>query len=438
MRLTLLLLAGWLLALPAWAESVTLADALRRAVADHPASHSAEARVMAAKAAATAAERGYWPHLGLNENFTVTDEPGASMFIWLNQERLQVSPDASTYNQPPTRHDFNTSLWLRQPLFDTDLHYGAARSRQGVAAAEDEAAWRRQSLAFAALRAYLGVQRAQAAQAVAASGRQEAAELLRLAQAHRAAGTGLKSDELQARVALAEAQRRQLRAQNDLHLARRALALAVGCNGGELDIAASVKPEAIPAVAGVVPQQRADLQALAARTEEASLAARQSRADWWPKAQLQAAYNLHDETPFGAQGDSFTVLAGLSWEFFDGGQRGQRQAAAEARRQALAQQQEQGRREAELALETARLRGDEARQQRQSALAARSEAEENLRLLRQRYDAGLAPLADVLRAQTLLDRARQAVVASEANLAAARGAALYQNGTLYQQLAEER
>ena len=437
MRLPFLLIALLFLPLSAQAEAIALRDALREAGERHPQVLQAEAGVAAARAQAAAARSQYLPRVGVAETYTLTDEPGSAMFLWLNQEKLEVSPDASTYNQPPTRHDFQTQVWLRQPLFDPDIAYGRRRSVVAVDGQAAQTQWLREGRALAALQAYVRVQQAQGAQAVAASARREAQEVLRLAREHRQAGTGLKSDELQAQVALAAAERQQLQAGNALRLAGRALALALGRPGGDVTIAGAVSAEDIPSPQTAVPGERPDLLALTARLDDAALAVGQGRAARWPRAQLSAAYNLHDEAPFGSEGRSFSVQAGLTWELYDGGQRQARLQQALAQQQGARQQWIQHQRELALALETARLHADEARALQALDRQSLAQAEENQRLLKERYAAGLASLSDTLRAQTLLDQSRQQLLASEVGLVEALAVVLYENGSLLQQMTEE-
>ncbi len=433
----LFLIALWLLALPGGlrAEPVDLAAALRAAVQARPQVQAARAEAEAATAAVGEARSRYLPRLTLSENFLLTDEPGGSLFISLNQQNLQLSPTADPYNAPPSRRDFETRLTLDQPLFDPEIGYGRQRAEKGAEAAAAAARWSAEEAAFAAFRAYLQLQQAEGAQAWALSSRRLAEEVARLAGERRAAGVGLKADALQAEVALAEARQREAAVASDRAIARRALALAMGRAGGEADLAAPLDAALLAETPEPGGQPRADLVALARQSEAAALAQRQARADYLPRAALSASYALHDgSAPFGSEAESYRVFVGLNWELFDGFRRSQaQQRTAAAQRSAELRQLEAGR-QAAFALEEARARAAVARLNLETARQAALQAEEGRRLLQERYAAGLSDLANLLAAQAALDRARFGEIEGESRLLLALGHIRFHNGTFLSSL----
>lgn len=399
---------------PSQGEEVEFVQVLQEALSRRPLLLAVRHEAQGAREAVGEAKSRYLPRITLTERFLATDEPAGSLFVSLNQEDLKLSPTADRYNFPPSRRDFETRLGIDQPLYDSNIRYELRRSRKKAEAAEADARWRAEEVAFAAFRAYLDVQRAQAALHWLESAREEAATIVRMASKRYEAGVGLKSDVLQARVTLAEAERRLITGGNDLILSRRALALAMGREGWEVTIAEPIDPEALGSVSAVGPSARADLEAQSLRAEAAKLAARQSRAAYLPKAGLSASYALHDaETPFGTDAGSWTVGVGLSWEVFDGGRRayGSRQTL-EQEKAARARYLE-ATRAASLEAEKAALRFEEARLNQETAEMGMSAAEEGLRLMRQRYEEGLTEIADLLSTYTALDRARFAVIEAE-------------------------
>jgi len=415
------------------AETVELRQALHEAVRARPQAVAARQQAVAARASADEAASHYLPRVTLNESFVWTDEPAGSLFISLNQEDLKLSNSADAYNFPPSRKDFETRLTIEQPLYDPDIAYEKRRAEKGAEAAMATADWSAEQAAFAAFRAYLDVQRAEAALAWSESSRVEAVEMVRLASERHAAGTGLKADMLRARVQLAEADRRWTTAGNDLLLARRGLALAMGREGGEVEIVGFLPPEALKTSESQGYQQRADLQAATLEAEEATLAWRQSRSAWLPRAGVSASYSLHDgEAPFGTDAGSWVLRAGLSWELFDGGSRGHREGRAAALQRASEARRLEAERRARFQLEEAQVRANEARANLAIAREALAAAEESQRLLQERYAAGIVELTDLLATQTVLDRTRLDAVDAESRLAVALGNIHMQNGTFLQ------
>jgi outer membrane protein len=419
----------------AGAETVGITEALQAAIQARPFARAARQEASAARAAVGEARSRYLPRLSLSETLTWTDEPAGSLFISLNQRDLSLHPTADPYNDPPSRKDFETRLTLEQPLYDPDISYGLRRAKKGAEAAAASARWSAEEAAFAAFRAYLRVQQADAALDWVQSSQREAEEILRLADQRHGAGVGLKADVLRARVFLSEAKQRVVTAQNDLAVARRSLALSMGRDGGEVDISQPVTPEAFGSTEAGSQAKRADLQALSLSAEEAGLAYRQSRAAYLPRLGLSASYGLHDgEVPFGTEADAWTLRAGLTWELFDGLRRPFASDRAAARKEAAESRRLEAQRQAQFAREQAQLRAEEAKKNLDTATEAVNEAEESHRLVLQRYDAGLADLSDLLGAQTALDRARFDAVDARSRYLLALGNIRFQSGVFVKTL----
>lgn len=429
--MSLVALSGLLLAVPpARGETVSLAKTLAAAVANRPLAEAARQQAEAARQQAAVAKSYYLPRVTLEENFAATTEPGNSMFMTLNQQQLNLRDPALDLNHPDTTKDFETKIALQQPLFNPDIYYGYQQARQGAAAAAATARRSEEQIAFGAFSAYLGVQQAHAALAWAEGSRKNAAEVLRVASQRQEAGVGLKADELRARVFLAEAQRRLTTAENDLEIARRRLALALGDPKADVDIAIPLTPELFQGRKQGGPLQRGDLQALADQARAADLAYRQSRATYLPRLGAQASYSLHDSsTPFGSEGDGWTVGVGLSWNLFEGGRSLADTQRTAALKRAIEARRLDATREARLQVEVAQRRAEEARLNLKTATDAVAQAEEGNRLTQDRYQAGLANLSDLLGTQSALDQARLDAVRAESGLLMALGNVLYQNGT---------
>ncbi len=420
------------------AETVDLAQVLKDAVNRRPMALAARDEALAAASGMVEARSRLLPNVSLTEKALWTDEPAGSLFISLNQEDLKLSNSASAYNYPPSRKDFETRITLQQPLYDPDAWFGLRLAEADARTADAMARWTDDQAAFAAFRAYLGVQQAQAAEAWAEAARREAQEILRLAEQRRAAGLGLKAEALQAQVTLAEAERHQLAVNNDAVLARRALALAIGRPELEVDIGSPLNAAMFTSIPMESSMQRADLEALASRAEAANIAHRQSRADWLPRASLAASYALHDgDRPFGGEAGAWSLQAGLQWELFDGLRRQGASARTAAQTRAARNRALEASRQSNFALEQARRRAEEAQLQLSSARKAVVQATESRRLTLQRYEAGLSPLVDLLTAQSLLDRARYAELSAESGQILALGDILFQQGRFLSLLADK-
>jgi len=432
MRLKILFLILLLLFLPgvALAQSLDIATAVQRAVTDRPAILASQAQGQAAASAVREARSRYLPQLNFSETFSMTNEPAGSLFVALNQERNVM--DSSAYNlvDPDHQQDFETRLTLQQTLFNADVGYRIKEASKRAESAQARSDWSRESAGFAAFQAYLGVQNALAEQQVAQTGAVEANEVLRLADERYAAGIGLKADQLRARVFHSEASRRVLTARNNVILAQRRLALAIGQPEGEIEISAPLDdaffaafPPAIPAT------ERADLQAFSLDVESLSLATKRRQAAYLPSLDLSASYGLHHEShPFGADGEAWRLGAVLNWELFDGFRRDASIARARAEKTAAAAELSEIRREQTFRRAEVDLRIAEARARKESAEQGLAAAVESQRLLQQRYESGLTDLVDLLTIQSALDQARSFVIAADIQLLFLSGQALFEEG----------
>lgn len=433
MRLRPLFLALLLLLAPALAlaQRVDMVSAVQRAVTDRPAILASQARNQAAASAVREARSRYLPQLNFSESFSMTNEPAGSLFIALNQERNVMNP-GSGYDlvAPETQHDFETRLTLEQTLFDADTAYLLKEAKKRLEAAQARSDWSRETAGFAAFQAYLGVQRAQAELRAVNSGEQEAGELLRLAGERYGAGIGLKADQLRARVFRSEAERRALTARNNLIVAQRRLALAIGAAEGEVEISAPLDSSFfIPAPAAIPATERADLQAFALEVESLALASKRSQAAYLPRLDLNASYGLHHEaSPWGVDGQSWRLGAALNWELFDGFRRDATIARVSAERAAAAAELSDARREQTFRRAEVGLRIAEARARKESAAQGLVAALESQRLLQQRYESGLTDLVDLLATQSALDQARAFLVSADIQLLFSLGQALLEEG----------
>ncbi len=427
----LLVIAVCLLPLNGFAQTYTLDQAVRIGLEQNPAFLAAAADSEAAREAAAVAKSQKLPRVNLSEKFLWTDEPGSAMFIWLNQERLQVSQSADIYNDPPARHDFETRLQLTQPLYDPDISYGIRRAalRAEAAGAGEQAV--RQQVAWRIFSAYLEVQRSRAVIDWVNSSVQEAAEIHRLASEKEAAGTGLKADTLTANVRLAESRRLQISADNALILAQRRLALEMGNGEESVDIAGPLRTDLISAPQPQQPSQRPDLQALQLEHQETVEARKQSKAAWYPRLQGGASWATHDrDYPFSDTADSWMVQLQLSWQLFDGFSRRHASARALSAERSAAARQRQAEDQARFDVGQARLDTETARQQLDVSQIGYGAAEESYQLLANRYRNGLTPLAELLTAQSRVEKSRADLVTAKVQLIKSLARQHYLLGTL--------
>jgi outer membrane protein TolC len=221
------------------------------------------------------------------------------------------------------------------------------------------------------------------------------------------------SDLLSAQVQLAQAQEDLLQAQNAADLAHAALNVAMGLpEDAATSIEAELKESSYEAGALADRQQHAlesrpDLREAGLGVEHAINGAHMARADFLPRVSAFSSWEEDNQTFLSRGGNNWTAGVSLNFNIFDGGANRARLAAARYRQtQAQAQTAQLAAtvklqvREAYLNLTTARQRVEVSRQ-------AQSQADESLRIIQNRYEAGLANITDVLQVEGARTRARK-------------------------------
>jgi outer membrane protein TolC len=432
----LLLAATLFAAEPTLAQRrLTLPEAIAEALAASDLLRAEDARVAAAAGAVDEARGNRWPTVTIEERFLATDNPAYDFSTKINQGNFTISDlqgAPETFNNPDPISDFQTSLTVTQPLYSRRISLGVEMAEAEAGAVNLDRERRRDEVAHRVQLAWHGARAAEAYLETTIRAEQDAEEHLRLAGVAEAAGTGLASDRLRAEVALAEARRMRLTVENDLEIARRSLGLAVG-RDEELAPAEAAAPadeadlEALLAGA----DRRSDLLALEARAANARRAAKLEGAARLPEVGLTGSLQANDpDYPFGTSGTSYMVGVGVTWRVFDG----QRSKASEARAVAGARQAESylaaSVKETRFRIREAWLRWKEAQSGIAIAERALASADEGVRLVRVRYENGLAPMVALLDAQSALNRARSDSVRARAGEASALTELQFRAGVL--------
>lgn len=429
-------LAGWLLALTAtaaWAQapSLTLREAIDRALEHNPQTAAARADVADADAGVAMAQPALLPHLNLTEDLSRGNDPVYVFGTKLRQQRFAQSDfSLDSLNRPTPTGDFATRLngqWTLFNWLETQQQVRAAKLDAASATSMSGAV--RQGVIFAVVQAYQGVLYAQRQLAVAQHDQQTAEALRQEAQGRVKAGLAIDSDLLGAEVNLAARQQDTIAAEGALETGWAELEAAMGS-------ATSARPTLQPLEARSYPEgslaegmaatlkARPDLQALVQQSAAEGQAVRAARSDLLPQVSAYGTWEMDRLTFAGEGGNHWVAGAQLNLDILPLGRRAHLEQARAAQQKAAAQEQLQ---EQQIRLAVSRAFTGHATAERMvaTARAAMDQSTEGLRILRNRYDAGLATMTDLLRAE---DAVRQ----SQSNYwRAAYGNTLAYAGLLY-------
>lgn len=415
--------AALALGVPAAAQDVlALESAIAQAAAKNPGLQAVGAGADEAAARVDQAQSRFFPRVTVAEAWQRGNAPVFVFSSLLSARKFAQGNFAiDALNQPEPTGFFHGAVAVEQLLFDggrTGAGVDASKGQHAVASAmRDE-----QALALATLvaAAYGQVLTAESARAAAEAAAKAAAEDVIRAERRRDAGTVSNADVLSLKVHLAQMQQRSIEAAGHAAIARATLNRL---RGAAVDEAFAVQEPALAPPAAPRDWKPLAQEALAGRPDlrrreaEIGLAAstgRQAKAAWWPQVAAQAAYQ-YDGLSFADRASAWVVGGEARWSFSTGmGEKAAMKAAAAADARARAELADaRAAVEVEVIGAVRQLESAEAREG--VARASVDQARESQRILRDRYEAGLAGVQDVLAAAAAVLQAETARVSAVAD-----------------------
>jgi outer membrane protein TolC len=244
-----------------------------------------------------------------------------------------------------------------------------------------------------------------------------------------------RNDLLAASVSLADAEQRHLQAQNALALANAAYNRRLGRPLGDpvqLDpslppIEAQLRSAPLEELAVLAWDHRDELAVLDATHDALVAHSSAARAEGRPQLALAGGYSML-ENDFLNRDDFWSLGIEVRWSLLDGGRSRSRAGAFALEALAVEREQADLRSLIELAVREAWLNAGESRRRIPVAASAIEQAEENLRVVRDRYLQGEGTNTEVLDAEALIaasranaDNARYDAALAELRLARATG-----------------
>jgi len=395
-------------------EPLTLAAALARALehnpdlaVDAPMREAAESSVSANKAA-------YLPRIDFEQSYTGGNNPVYVFGTLLAQRRFTVGNFAlPSLNDPDAIDNLQTRFAAQGTIWDfgrTKQHVTGARL--GLEATDRTHDDHVRQVLLATLDAYLSVSLSREALAAARSARESAESIVSQAQARVQAGLAVEADLLRGQVHLASARRGEIEAAGQLEMARsrlnRLMGAALDAPQGETTALepASLHVAAEEALRGEQVKLRPDYQRLLSELRQAELEVRSSQAEYLPSIGAFAAWEMDNPSLQSYGGNNWIAGMSLRWNIFAGGGDSARVHAARQRLEAKKRQVSAMESAMSLEVHNAIVQFRSAEQQVEAARAAEAQSEEGLRILKNRYEAGLATMTDLLSAESQRAAAR--------------------------------
>ncbi len=386
---------------------LTLEQAVRRALQQNPEFQASADEAEATRARLKQAQGGWFPRFDFHQDFTRGNNPVYVFGTKLTQRQFSATDFAlNKLNTPAPLDNFQTRLDGQWKLFDsgqTVFHQRSAKHLLTAADLETEQA--RQDLILEIVRTYYSVlvlkENTKASDAAVKTAE---ASAQRMETMHKA-GFLVDSDLLSAQVFVSQMKDRQIRAQNDLALAEMQLAREMGMplSAPQEPAATLTEPEMPPKTLEewihIALEQRPGLRA--AQLQETAMGdeTKAARAEFGPKIVLFGSAERDAMTLAGPSGTNWTAGARLDFNFFAGGEQKARVAEAIANANKSKHNVEWFRSGVQMEVRKAYLDGNAAALRTVSAREGAEQAKESLRIVQNRYEAGLTTVTELLRSE---------------------------------------
>ena len=391
-------------------EPLSLRQAIDMALGKNPQVAVARANVTDSAAAADLARTQYLPQLNFTEDISRGNDPVYVFGSKLRQRQFTQADFAiNALNRPLPLGNLSTRFsgqWIAFDSFRTQREVRSASYFKQSAESGSKAV--DQQIVLGVVAAYQQVLYANRALVVAQHEQDTAAALLASVENRVQAGLAVESDRMSAQVNAAARKQELIAAQGDVNIAWAELGAAVG--GPELQ-STLLKPidlhsfpeNTLEVEVAQALKTRPDLLALVQAEQGHGQALAAAKSGFGPRVSAYGNWEDDRGSFSGPGGNSWVAGVQISVDILPMGKRAQlaRASASKQRADAQAAMQQQ---QARVQVSRAHIHRQTAALQLETAQASTQQADESLRILKNRYGAGLATMTDLLRAE---DASRQ-------------------------------
>jgi outer membrane protein len=395
------------------AGAITLEQAIDTALRNNAGLKASDAQVEVADAGVLRSASSFLPKVILSEIWSRTDSPLMALGTKLNQEIITPADfNPSVINNPEAISNYNTRFVVMQPVFNGGKEYiGRTQSKLVRDASIQDRERMRQETVYNVIKAYYGLLLAREYHKAALQSLETSVANVKLAEARYNAGAVLQSDFLRAKVQLAEVKEMLTRSENGMKLANAGLNFAMGVpQGTEYDVIGVLTVQnprdEVTTLISEAAARRPDLMSIELNRIYAEKSVSMARADYLPTLNLMGQVDWNSEKAAGNEAKSWTLMAVLQWNLFDGlvtKSKIKEAVAASSRMKSL---EEQTKAAVQLQVRQAYYNAAASLDRIAASASSVQEAEEGLRIVQKRYETGMTTFVDVLGAESALIRAR--------------------------------
>jgi len=394
-------------------RDLSLSDAVKKALENNPRIKAAFFQAEASKSRITQARSGSLPQIFLNENFSRTNNPMWAFGTKLNQESITASDfDPARLNNPDGINNFITSVTIEWTLFDggqTWIGFKQAKLENEAAILMLERT--REEVIGQTATAYFGLILADEHLYLIRRILDTARAHSNMARSRFENGLTVKSDFLRAQVRVSELEQELFSAESNLLIAKTILCSTMGLSScipfqttPRFDVGDGEEKDADKLVEMAL-ANRKDLKQLLFQEMMAEKEVDKSLAGHLPSLHLIGNYEIDSES-FSDTGDNYMVGAVMRLNLYSGERISGKTREASALLEKIRAVKNELQLGINIQVRQAYYQAESSFKRIKAAQASVLEAEESLRIVRNRYENGLLTIVSLMDAESALKQAR--------------------------------
>ncbi|MBI2358903.1 MAG: TolC family protein [Deltaproteobacteria bacterium] len=411
-------------------------DAIEIALKNNRQILAAEWQSRAAERSVGQAKGAFLPRIDLVEGFSYTDKPTMVFSSLLDQASFKQRNFAvSSLNEPTPLTNLSSQVRVEQPLYTGGkLSADLRQAEAGAQASQEQSRRTRQEVIFRVTEAYYHARLSEGNLIVVEKALDSARAHLERARNLFEKGLAIRADYLRTEVLVGSLEREKIEAENRVRVGHARLRHLVGSVEERWTLTGQIVEdglpvEELPLLVAEAKELRPDLKAAGQEVEKTSAAVRSAAAGYHPSLGFVTQFEGNTRR-FTSSGENFAVFVTARWNLFSGFITQEKIAQEEAFHQRARLLRDDLLQAIHVEVEQALLGLLAARRQVGVAKENVAQAEESLRILKDRYEVGLARNIDVLDAEVTVKKAEQDLLQARVNSRLFRAMLNLATGTL--------
>ncbi len=392
---------------------VSLNDCIKIALSKNPKIKAAKFQLEAAKKQKKEAFSYYLPHVLFSETYTNGNNPVYVFGTLLEQQKFGPEDfNINELNTPDPINNFKSRFTIYQSIWNGGKIRSAnkmAKLNEEIKEKEVEATY--QHLLFMVTSDYFMIQLAKENLITAKAALNSAESNLKRIKNMYEQGMVVKSDFLRMKVYLADVKRKLLEAENNVKLSKEKLNVDLSLSlSPDFEISSKLKKIDVKLPSGSFFEEsalknRPEILSMRKAVKIAESKLKMAKGENYPSLGFFSTLDYNKGTN-GGNGGNYILGVSLNYNLFDGFYKGSKIAEEKANLEKFKAQYEELKNNIILQVKDSYLKMRTAHQQYLVALDAVKQAEESLRIVKNRYEAGLATVTDLLNSETALTASR--------------------------------